>query len=263
LKSGEVLFKPAREGTIEDKGLTTPSLTPYDPSSPQTIVGMLTIAGLLAAAYAAYRSPRVRAGMITVIFFGALVLGIVQLYRMYYTGPEEEDTDIQVELPQPDRLPEELFNDVPELVDLVSLLTTVGMVVLGMVAVWLMWRFRQRLLNRKPPLTIIADEVESALKDLRAGANLKDTVMRCYYDMSRALGKGLGLVRQKGMTPREFEQLLSDSGLPNPSIKQLTRLFERVRYGGFAASDKDKDEAISCLESIVHAVGDQTNRVMI
>lgn len=263
LKRGEILFKPPREVTIEDDGLTEPSVTPASPTSPNSLLGLLAVAALLAAGYAAVRSREVRAGVIAIIVFGGIYLGIIQLYRIYYTPPEEEVVDTQGILLSPERLSDELFEQAPELVDLVSLLTTVAVVVVALVASWLLWRYRELLFNRKPPLVIISDEVEAALRDLRAGANLKDTVMRCYYDMGQALGTGLGLVRNEGVTPREFEQVLSESGLPAQSIQQLTRLFEKVRYGGQIASDREKTEAMSCLEAIVSAAGDQMRRVTI
>jgi hypothetical protein len=63
------------------------------------------------------------------------------------------------------------------------------------------------------------------------------------------------LQRQEAMTPREFELLLAGAGLRDDHIGQLTRLFERVRYGGAAASERDEQEARACLSAIVQAYG--------
>jgi 2-iminoacetate synthase ThiH len=52
------------------------------------------------------------------------------------------------------------------------------------------------------------------------------------------------------MTPHEFAQRLEKAGLPAHPVQQLTRLFERVRYGAFNPGKKDVDEAVACLNAI-------------
>jgi hypothetical protein len=117
---------------------------------------------------------------------------------------------------------------------------------------WFIWRYTH------PPvgaLQQLAQEAQSALDALRAGADPKDTVLRCYLEMSRVLRSQRGIVRQQAMTPREFEGLLEQAGLPNQQVRQLTRLFESVRYGARMPAGYEERQAIDCLAAIVAACG--------
>lgn len=122
---------------------------------------------------------------------------------------------------------------------------------------WLTWFFWQRRprLTEGSPLEQLALEAHYALQELRAGSDLKDTIKRCYRDMGQILSEQHGMQRHNSMTPREFEQYLSHSGLRDEHIKQLTRLFEGVRYGAKAPGQREEEEAITCLTAIVQAYG--------
>jgi hypothetical protein len=210
------------------------------------------------AIYAAYRSREIRAGLLlALIFIGIYLVAFNGLYRNYYEPPESDETEFEQANILPEPTPGESFEDPPDLIDWVSAATTAGIIVIAAVGIVLLWRNREKFLNRKPPLEIISDEAEATLAEIRAGANLRDAVMQCYYDMSQALKKGRGLERQEGMTPREFEEVLERAGIPDRSVRRLTRLFEMVRYGGQIASERDKLEAIDCLQAIVQAAGPQ------
>ncbi len=118
---------------------------------------------------------------------------------------------------------------------------------------WLIWR---RSRARKPAaLQQIADEAQSALRDLEAGGDLADTVLRCYREMSRVLSDQRGIARSQDVTPREFERQLAAAGLRDEHIQQLTRLFERVRYGPRQADPQQEREAATCLAAIVRSYG--------
>ena len=115
---------------------------------------------------------------------------------------------------------------------------------------WLVWRNRRR---RTDPLEELAREAQNTLDELRGGSDLRDAVMRCYYEMGRALSSERGITREKAMTPREFERHLGDVGLPEQQIRDLTRLFEGVRYGARVPGDREEEQAIECLNAIVRA----------
>lgn len=102
-----------------------------------------------------------------------------------------------------------------------------------------------------PPLADLADQAEKAVEALRAGADLRDTVMLCYYRMSQTLQEQRGIWRERAMTPREFETYLSRSGLPAEHVRRLTRLFEKVRYGAKTIGAEDERQALSSLGAIV------------
>jgi hypothetical protein len=98
-------------------------------------------------------------------------------------------------------------------------------------------------------------EAREAVEDLRAGADLRDTVMRCYFEMSRVLDETRGLHREEAMTPREFAHTLKEVGLPGMAVERLTQLFESVRYGAHVSEEREEKDAIACLETIIEACG--------
>ncbi|HWQ12371.1 MAG TPA: DUF4129 domain-containing protein, partial [Roseiflexaceae bacterium] len=104
-------------------------------------------------------------------------------------------------------------------------------------------------------LAQLAREAGAALAGLEAGADLRNTVLRCYAEMSRVLEARRGIQRDKTTTPREFEARLAAAGLRDEHIRRLTRLFERVRYGPRAPGPREEREALACLRAIVEAYG--------
>ncbi len=106
--------------------------------------------------------------------------------------------------------------------------------------------------RRRPPdpLEQLAREVQTAIRSIQAGADLRDTIMRCYFEMSRVLRKERGITRDEAMTPREFEAQLGDLGLPSAPIRELTRLFEGVRYGTKIPDKSDEQSAIKSLSAV-------------
>ncbi len=119
-------------------------------------------------------------------------------------------------------------------------------------ALWLLWR--RRKLDQSPN-RLIAQQAQSALDALQAGGNLKNTIMRCYYQMSAVINNQRGLLRSQAMTPHEFEEYLTTHGLPGEPIHQLTHLFEEVRYGSLEAGAPEEQAALNCLQAIVDACG--------
>lgn len=130
---------------------------------------------------------------------------------------------------------------------------SVSLIALLLGLIWFFWQRLPRL--AEGPLERLAQEAHQALEELRTGSDLKDTIMRCYREMSRVLSEQQGIQRPNSMTPREFEQVLSKSGLRDEHIQQLTRLFEGVRYGAKAPGEREEREAIACLTAIVQAYG--------
>lgn len=136
-------------------------------------------------------------------------------------------------------------------------LVWLGAIALALLAVgvlagiaWLFW-FRSR--EATIPLEELGREAERALGALEAGADLEDTIMRCYFQMSQILKQQQGIIRPEAMTPREFERGLRGAGLPPEPVAQLTRLFEKVRYGARTPDEGEERRAITCLEAVVNA----------
>ncbi len=113
---------------------------------------------------------------------------------------------------------------------------------------WWLWTRRPR--RWESPAEQIAIQARTAVQAISSGRDLKDTVMNCYRQMTQILAEQQNLHRAKGMTPREFEQHLADSGLADVHIRRLTRLFETVRYGAAAPSKAEELEAMACLNAI-------------
>lgn len=131
-------------------------------------------------------------------------------------------------------------------------LTTLILLALAGVGTYIWWRTRPRT---GAPLEALGLEAREAVEEIQQGADLKDTVMRCYADMSRILREERGIQRDEAMTPREFERRLRSTGLPPAPIERLTRLFEIVRYGAQTPGEAEEQEAIHCLTAIAEACG--------
>ena len=118
---------------------------------------------------------------------------------------------------------------------------------------FLIWYGVRFLGKRRSPLEEISAEANKVLEELQGGADLKDTVLRCYAEMSRVLQQRKGVRRAQAMTPREFETELKGYGLPDIEVNQLTRLFEMARYGNTPLGEREHSQALACLEAIVEA----------
>lgn len=130
--------------------------------------------------------------------------------------------------------------------------TALALLTVGLLAgiVWLVLSQRQ---EAPSSLERLAREAEWAMEALQAGADVSDTIMRCYLQMSQILEQERGVVRQEAMTPREFERALRGSGLPREPVAQLTRLFEKVRYGARVPDEHEERQAITCLAVVAEA----------
>ncbi len=100
----------------------------------------------------------------------------------------------------------------------------------------------------------LGDEAQEAIDALQAGGNIRDTVIRCYIQMTQVLAKERNVRREEAMTPREFEQLLlTKLKLPETPVHRLTSLFEAVRYGDYRPGKREELEAIDSLTAIAAA----------
>ena len=143
----------------------------------------------------------------------------------------------------------------PWMTYLISLAALWALLIVG----WLSYRWwRRRLSDVDISLSSIADIARSSLDDLASGGQWGDVVIETYARMSDAVRLRRGLQRGAATTAREFAGRLTKAGLPADSVAGLTRLFESVRYGERASSERDKREAVACLESILRACGAST-----
>jgi hypothetical protein len=89
-----------------------------------------------------------------------------------------------------------------------------------------------------------------ALGDIYAGREWEDAIIQCYVQMNRVVSRQRRLDRDIHLTPGEFALRLAEAGLPEDPIQNLTRLFEKARYGASTNQPKDASEAIKCLNAI-------------
>lgn len=130
---------------------------------------------------------------------------------------------------------------------IVSLGLSILVVVVIVMVTWMIWRRRKK----QEPYQRLADEAQSALDSLEEGQDLKNVVVRCYYEMSKVISEARGIKRFSDMTPHEFQEKLEAKGLPSEPVQQLTSLFEEVRYGQRATGKNDEQRAVSSLTAIM------------
>jgi len=136
----------------------------------------------------------------------------------------------------------------PEITQWLEWISNVLFITVLALAIWFVIRWWR---NRSSTIQDLRAEASYALDELKAGTDLKDTVLRCYAEMSRILRQSQGIQRGKAMTPREFEQELTHYGFPGGEVRQLTRLFELARYGDTQLGEPEQRQALACLSAIV------------
>ena len=230
---------------------------PVDPSTIgfwQTILAFISMVLLLCLLIALILSAKLRRELLRRII--TALVGVLLIYFMISLlrrMPRVAQGDLTTSAPaaQPglgEPFPTFVAQPPPWLVIAISLL--LAALLIG--AIWFVWR---RSRPPQSPLAQLADEAQAALDELQAGGDMADAVLRCYREMSRVLSEQRGVARARDATAREFERQLAAAGLRDEHIQQLTRLFERVRYGPRQASAREELEAADCLRAIVRAYG--------
>jgi len=130
-------------------------------------------------------------------------------------------------------------------------ITALVFVGIGVVVIVLFNRLMDRWFQPKTGLDEIADIARETLSDLSGHTASKNAIIRCYARMSEAANKWGGISRNAAMTPAEFAELLESAGLPGGEVRDLTRVFERVRYGAQNVSPQEIKEARQCLTGIL------------
>jgi hypothetical protein len=119
---------------------------------------------------------------------------------------------------------------------------------------WLLGRRRKD--SETPPLGELASIARTALGEIQARKAWEDSIVQCYIRMSQTVSRRRDLTRSAAVTPSEFALRLESAGLPGPAVRQLTGLFERIRYGAKPPTQADLQSAVDCLTVILHACGE-------
>jgi hypothetical protein len=126
-------------------------------------------------------------------------------------------------------------------------------VIIGFVlgASFLVIKVLQRQMGSAQVQEQLGQEAQNAVNALNAGENLKNVILRCYLQMTRALQDAQGMERNNDMTVREFENWLELKGVPRIPVRQLTQLFEKVRYGKLQLGENDERMGVESLNEII------------
>ena len=128
---------------------------------------------------------------------------------------------------------------------------------LFILALWFAYRaWKKYLAANQSPLQEIARIARSSLRDISSGRDSTDVIINCYLRMGDIVADKRHLRREEAMTPQEFALRLERAGLPGDSVRRLTRLFEAVRYGDRKSGPKEINEAVGCLNTILHYCGE-------
>jgi hypothetical protein len=112
---------------------------------------------------------------------------------------------------------------------------------------WGLSRFRTRPPRHTEEARMIRS-LSTAAHRLRDGDDVYGVVLRCYQEMLHLLSQEQG-INATCLTPREFVRRLPTTRLSTAQIRELTTLFETVRYGS-RIDDRFPARALACLASI-------------
>lgn len=137
------------------------------------------------------------------------------------------------------------------------LLTSIIISVVIFIA-WRLWRARARPI----PLEEFVDLTRRYAQELRYGAPVQETILRCYHEMCQLLSERFHLEISRAMTAREFERRLAQIGVLEEHISRLSRLFEWARYSPARPTPEQEREALRLLDEITHIYGRRTPEVL-
>jgi hypothetical protein len=129
-------------------------------------------------------------------------------------------------------------------------------VALATLAVALWVAFGERLASwwtreeAEAPSEPLAAAVEESLEDLRAEADPRRAIIRCYARFER-VATASGLARKPWFTPMEFtREALARLPVPRAAVPVLTGLFELARFSHHPLGMSERDRALAALDEI-------------
>ena len=219
------------------------------------VLGMFALIAVL-------MSPDARKRLLRALFRAAITYWV--LYTLFTRYPQvlarfgmafAPNTDLTAE--SSNNLPPPAFTPPPP-TSWMTYLVSFGIVVLAVFLLWRAYRIWKQLQASASgePVSKLARIARASLHDLSSGRDSTDVILNCYFRMSDVVSERRNLSRNASMTPHEFATRLERAGLPGDPVKQLTRLFEAVRYGGQRSSPGMVKEAVSCLTAILQYCGE-------
>jgi len=104
----------------------------------------------------------------------------------------------------------------------------------------------------------LAGRARAAISEIEGGGDLRNSILRCYVEMTRIVRESRGVRRGATMTAREFREYLIQAKLPPGPVTRLTELFEKARYGLGESSAQEESDAIASLQAIADACRSMT-----
>jgi len=95
-------------------------------------------------------------------------------------------------------------------------------------------------------VTAVGEAAGRAADDLQADASVGNTVYRAWEEMTAALD----VPRRSTTTPTEFADAAVEAGLAREDVRELTAIFEAVRYGDRPVTDERERRAETALRRI-------------
>lgn len=135
----------------------------------------------------------------------------------------------------------------PKIPSWVSYVVALVVTLAAALAAWIV------ILRRRRKPSLLEQIAQAAVNDLQAGRDWAMTVEDTYLRMVATVHEERNLKRSTDITPAEFALILERTGLPAESVRRLTTLFERVRYGGKRSTKADIEEAVACFGDIAKA----------
>ncbi|WP_265109656.1 DUF4129 domain-containing protein [Halosolutus halophilus] len=86
---------------------------------------------------------------------------------------------------------------------------------------------------------------------IERGDDVDNDVVRAWQEMTSLLD----VSRPETTTPREFATVAADAGMDPDDVRELTRLFEDVRYGEYSPTDDRERRAVRVFRRIERAYG--------
>jgi len=112
--------------------------------------------------------------------------------------------------------------------------------------------FSRQIASHDSPLDELGSQAQAALDEIeKAEFAFSDVIIRCYFEMSQTIQEANGIRRGQAMTTKEFGKVLLSRGFPGRPVRQLTDLFEQVRYGRRSVEPEKKQVAVESLTEIV------------
>ncbi len=92
--------------------------------------------------------------------------------------------------------------------------------------------------------------LDSTMRDLRAGEDVRSTIIRCYQNMCYNL-QDQGIKQYDYITPREFRRrAVAKLPVSDRTVGALTTLFEEARYSTHVLGEEHKKRALVTLERL-------------